>query len=157
MKSRNRKGFTLVEIMVVLVIISVLMAAFTSSVAGARRRARIAKATSEVKVVSQAILAYENFDKNNELDEYQCTDKDADNNSLAFLIGERGTTEVGDRIPPLLMASLRSGGKMLDPWGTAYKVSIRKGAPINFKSSMSSVKTGYSLPNFYRLSKEERR
>ena len=152
MKS-TRKGFTLVEIMVVLVIISVLMAAFTSSVAGARKRANISKATSEVKVVSQAILAYEQFGK----DMPSCKDADADENSLGFLIGEGGSADSGGKIPPLLMASLRSGGKMLDPWNTPYKISIKAGETLKFAKTMSNVKTGYFLPNFYRLSEEERK
>lgn len=152
MKS-TRKGFTLVEIMVVLVIISVLMAAFTSSVAGARKRANISKATSEVKVVSQAILAYEQFGK----DMPSCKDVDADENSLGFLIGEGGSADSGGKIPPLLMASLRSGGKMLDPWNTPYKISIKAGETLKLAKTMSNVKTGYFLPNFYRLSEEERK
>ena len=152
MKS-TRKGFTLVEIMVVLVIISVLMAAFTSSVAGARKRANISKATSEVKVVSQAILAYEQVGK----DMPSCKDADADENSLGFLIGEGGSADSGGKIPPLLMASLKSGGKMLDPWNTPYKISIKAGETLKLAKTMSNVKTGYFLPNFYRLSEEERK
>lgn len=152
MKS-TRRGFTLLEIMVVLVIISVLMAAFTSSVSAARRRAAIAKATSEVKVVSQAILAFEQYGQ----DLPSCRDADADERSLGFLIGEGGSADSGGKIPPLLMASLRSGGKMLDPWNTPYKISIKTGETLKLAKTMSNVKTGYFLPNFYRLSEEERK
>ncbi len=152
MKS-TRKGFTLLEIMVVLVIIAVLMAAFTSSVSAARRRAAVAKATSEVKVVSQAVLAFEQYGQ----DLPSCRDADADENSLGFLIGEGGSADSGGKIPPLLMASLRSGGKMLDPWNTPYKISIKSGETLKLAKTMSNVKTGYFLPNFYRLSEEERK
>lgn len=152
MKS-TRKGFTLLEIMVVLVIIAVLMAAFTSSVSAARRRAAVAKATSEVKVVSQAVLAFEQYGQ----DLPSCRDADADENSLGFLIGEGGSVDSGGKIPPLLMASLRSGGKMLDPWNTPYKISIKSGETLKLAKTMSNVKTGYFLPNFYRLSEEERK
>lgn len=148
-----RKGFTLLEIMVVLVIIAVLMAAFTSSVSAARRRAAVAKATSEVKVVSQAVLAFEQYGQ----DLPSCRDADADENSLGFLIGEGGSADSGGKIPPLLMASLRSGGKMLDPWNTPYKISIKSGETLKLAKTMSNVKTGYFLPNFYRLSEEERK
>ena len=152
MKS-TRKGFTLLEIMVVLVIIAVLMAAFTSSVSAARRRAAVAKATSEVKVVSQAVLAFEQYGQ----DLPSCRDADADENSLGFLIGEGGSADSGGKIPPLLMASLRSGRKMLDPWNTPYKISIKSGETLKLAKTMSNVKTGYFLPNFYRLSEEERK
>ena len=55
------------------------------------------------------------------------------------------------------MASLRSGGKMLDPWNTPDKISIKAGETLKLTKTMSNVKTGYFLPNFYRLSEEERK
>ena len=54
------RGFTLVELLVVIGMIAILIAALTTSMAAAQERARIQKATSDVKVISQAILAYEN-------------------------------------------------------------------------------------------------
>ena len=78
--------------------------------------------------------------------------------SLGFLIGEGGSADSGGKIPPLLMASLRSGGKMLDPWNTPYKISIKQGgASVRMTSASGRMRTGYFLPNFYRLSEEERR
>ena len=138
MKSTER-GFTLVEMLVVVSILGMLIAAFTTSVTAAQRRSKIAKAESEVKVVSQAILAYEQFGK----DMPSCKDADADENSLGFLIGEGGSAD--------------SGGKMLDPWNTPYKISIKAGETLKLAKTMSNVKTGYFLPNFYRLSEEERK
>ena len=154
MKSKpTRRGFTLVEMMVVLAIIAMLMAAFSSSVAGAKKRAEISKAESEVKIISQAILAYENYGQ--EMPTY--TDVEADEGSLGFLIGEGGSADSGGKIPPLLMASLRNGKKMMDPWGNPYLISIKAGKPLNLAKTMSSVQSGYFLPNFYRRSEEERK
>jgi hypothetical protein len=58
----------------------------------------------------------------------------------------------------LLQAALDGGGVMRDPWGTPYKFVIKDGgAPVKVESSSGTLKTGYMLPNFFRLSEEERR
>lgn len=150
-----KKGFTLVELLVVLCVLGMIMAAFTTSVTAAQQRARVSKAETEVKTISQAILAFENYDENHELP--TMTDQDADKNSIGFLIGDGGSTESG-KIPVLLMAQLTSGGKMMDPWNTPYKISIKEGsANVRLESAAGSMQTGFYLPNFYRLSPEERR
>ena len=57
----RKRGFTLVELLVVIAMIAILLAALSTSIAAAQERARIQKATSEVKIISQAILAAENY------------------------------------------------------------------------------------------------
>ena len=148
----NKRGFTLLELMVVVGMVATIMAAMTTSVAAARERARIQKATSDVKVITQAILAYENWDRNGELETMER--RDADSGSLGFLLGKEAA-ESGGKVPVLLMAQLRSGGKMTDPWGTPYKVTIREGSIPAARSV--NLQTGYFLPNFYRLSESERK
>ena len=78
-----KRGFTLVELLVVVGMIAVILGALTTSVQSARMRARVQKATSEVKIVSQAVLAYENF--RGELP--TMTDADCNRSSLGFLLG----------------------------------------------------------------------
>lgn len=154
MKS-TKSAFTLVELLVVLGIVAMIMAAFTSSMASAQQRAKISRATSEVKLISQAILSYENYDQDNELP--SMSNQDADQGSIGFLIGNGGSSKSG-KIPALLMAQLSSGGKMLDPWGTPYKISIKPGnANVKLTSASGTMQTGYYLPNFFRLSAEERK
>ena len=154
MKS-TKSAFTLVELLVVLGIVAMIMAAFTSSMASAQQRAKISRATSEVKLISQAILSYENYDQDNELP--SMANQDADQGSIGFLIGNGGSSKSG-KIPALLMAQLSSGGKMLDPWGTPYKISIKPGnANVKLTSASGTMQTGYYLPNFFRLSAEERK
>lgn len=154
MKS-TEKGFTLVELMVVLGIVAMLMAAMTTTMWSAQKRAKVAKAESEVKVITQAILSYENWNPEHTLPAMQ--NRDADQGALGFLIGDGGSSESGDRIPSLLMAQLTSGGKMTDPWNTPYRVSIKEGT-VTFTSDAASgtLRTGYYYPNYYRLSAEER-
>lgn len=155
MKS-TEKGFTLVELLVVLGMIGMLMAALSSSVIGAQRRAKAAKAESEVKVISQAILAYENYDRKRSLP--TMTNRDADQGAIGFLIGQGGAAESGGKIPAVLMAQLTAGGKMLDPWNTPYKISIREGgANVRMSSASGAMQTGFYFPNFYRLREEERK
>lgn len=154
MKS-TKSAFTLVELLVVLGVVAMIMAAFTTSVASAQQRARIARAESEVKVISQAILSYEQHHKEHELP--SMTNQDADRGSIGFLIGNGGSSESG-KIPVLLMAQLSNGNKMLDPWGTPYKISIKPGsANLKLTSASGKLHTGYFFPNFYRLSAEERK
>lgn len=142
-----RRGFTLVELLVVVGMIAVLLGALSSSFTTARARARVQKATAEVKVISQAILAYENWTRGGQNELEPMERRDADSGSLGFLLGSEAA-ESGGKIPVMLMAQLQSGGKLLDPWGTPYKVTIRQG---NISAAQGiSLWTGYFLPNFFR-------
>ena len=155
----SRTAFTLVELMVVVAIIAVLVAAMTTSIAAAKQRAKIQKATSEVKIISQAILAYENFRQhgNDRFELPVMNDKQADSSSLGFLLGEGGSTESG-KIPALVLASLSGSGAMLDPWGNPYLVKIQKSsARVEIKSANSTMRTGYVVPNIYHMTEGERK
>ena len=150
----NERGFTLVELLVVVGMIAVIMGAISVSYSAAQQRARIQKATSDVKVISQAILAYENYARSNNEDLPTMTKQTADASSLGILIGKGKTTASGDKIPVLLMAALQNGREMKDPWGTPYRVTIKEGT-IPASGSIS-LETGYYLPNFYRTTRGER-
>ena len=158
--SKNRRAFTLVELLVVMGMIAVMMGAMTSAVQGARERARMQKATSDVKVISQAILAYEiwNGDELPTLGSRgrAASGAVANEGSLGFLIGKGGARGVdggsgSGELPVLLMAQLRSGGDIVDPWGTPYRVTIAESkSNIKMKTVTGALSTGYWLPNFYR-------
>ena len=149
-----KRGFTLVELLVVVGMIAVIMGALTTSVQSARYRARVQKATSEVEIVTQAVLAYENF--RGELP--TMTEADCNRGTLGFLLGDGGSAEQGGQIPVLLQASLSGGSdSMMDPWGTPYKITIREGSTsLKLKTVTGAMQTGYYLPNFYRISEGER-
>jgi len=150
----NKRGFTLIELMVVVAMIAIFMSALGTSVGKTRERARIEKARSDVKTISQAILAWENYSRGgkNELEEKN--DEEADATSLKDILG-RGETAKSGQIPVLFLAQLSAGGKIRDPWGTPYRIRIKEGA-ITSPDNLN-LDTCYYLPNLYRLSAEERK
>lgn len=148
----TEKGFTLVELITVVAMIMILIAAMGTAVSGAQERARVQKATAEVKAITQAILAYEN-EKDHELT--PMTRENCNRSSLGFLLGQE-TSDTGNKIPVLLMAALTSGGDMLDPWGHPYKVTIKSKKPQQIDVMKGAMKTGFHLPNWYRLGRGER-
>ena len=151
-----RKAFTLIELLVVVAMLAIIMGAMTTSVNAARHRARVQKAVNDVKVISQAILAYENYSSDNKL---QTMDrKPADRDNLGFLLGHADDQAAGGgEVPVLISAALNSNGAILDPWGHPYYVTIReKGVSMTVKTATGSLNTGYYLPNFYRISEGER-
>ena len=133
-----KKAFTLVELMVVVGIIAILMAALSVSFASAQKKQKIAKAASEVGEITKAIRAYEN---------YVDTGLTADENTLDFILGLKGTDRAGNKIPVLYNGQL-TNGKLLDPWGHPYIVTV---AAINMTTSPvgSSMSMGVYLPNRY--------
>ncbi len=155
--SKEERGFTLVELLVVIAMIAVLLAAMATSVTAARQRARVQKAKTEVQTISQAILASENWA--NSSGEYELelagTLEVSESNLKRIFGGE--TAQSGGQIPSMLQASLGSDGKMRDPWGHPYWVRITKNTftPV-LKTATGTMKTGFYLPNFYRLKEGER-
>lgn len=66
-----KKGFTLIELLVVIGMIAVLTGAASSAVMKARKRSQIARAETETREMTNAILAYENWDEDRSLKKYQ--------------------------------------------------------------------------------------
>ena len=150
----NNRGFTLVELIVVIAMIAIFMASVGTAIGKTRERARIEKARSDVKVVSQAILAWENYSRGGKHELREMNDEEADSSTLDFLLGQ-GESAVSGDIPALIMASLTAGGKMRDPWNRPYLLRIKEGK-IDRPENLD-LGTCYYLPNLYRLSEEERR
>ena len=143
----NKRGFTLVELIVVIAMIAVFMASVGTAVGKTRERARVEKARGDVKVLSQAILAWENYARNGKNELREMNDVEAD-------LGQGESANSGD-IPVLAMVQLSANGKMLDPWGRPYLIRIKEGK-IDRPENLD-LGTCYYLPNFYRLTEEERK
>ena len=151
-----RRAFTLIELLVVIAMLAVLMGALGSGMNQARKRAMVAKATQDVKEITNAILAFENYAPGRSLSKYANDDwADMKEGTVAMrmiLGGE--TTEGGEQVPILYNAQIRNNA-ILDPWGKPYQCMIKQAGSIAPPSG-STFQTAPSLPNFYRLLDEER-
>jgi len=155
----KRRGFTLIELIVVLAMIMILVGAMTASVNAARRRARQSKAQQEMKELTNAILAFEQYAPGRTLEGFETGGwKACDERSLAMVLGGL-PGESGEAVPVLYAASL-VGGMMLDPWGKPYEFIIEKtstlGSGDGTAGSDANYKTAPQLPNFFRLQPAER-
>ncbi len=150
---RMRTGFTLVEMIVVIAMIAIIMGSMTASVQKARERARIARATQEVREMTNAILAYEQYAVGHTLDRVMSPSwtSCSEGNMKMILGGETGAN--GEKIPVLFNAMVKNG-ELRDPWGTPYQYMIDKTAELT--DSTSSFETALALPNYYRLTDRER-
>ena len=152
-----RRAFTLVELLVVIAMIAVLSGAFTSSVIKARERARIARATQEIREMTNAILSYENYAVNHELEANggwaPCTES-----AMAMILGKK-QGDNGQDVPVLYNGHVRNGN-LLDPWGRPYEYMIQKASEFagnaEEKSALQQMVTAGALPNANRLPEKER-
>lgn len=157
MRNGACRGFTLVELLVVIAMLMLLMGSVTSAIMTAQRRAKIAKATVEIKEMTNAILAFENYSSDGLSAQASGSWQEATEASLAFILG-KVTGQNGERVPVLYNAAIR-GGKVLDPWGHPYYVQIKQGKVAiqnnGSNGSLSSTQTAVAFPNFYRRQAEE--
>ena len=149
-----RRGFTLIELLVVIAMIGILMGAIGSSMSQSRKRAMISKATQDVKEMTNAILAFENYAKNRSLESYASGSwRDTTESSMKMILGGE-TSDSGEQVPVLYNAQIRNG-QILDPWGTPYQYMIKDAGSIQPPSD-AGFQTAPNLPNYYRLLDEER-
>ena len=149
-----KRGFTLVELIVVIAMIAILMGAMTSAVTSANRRSRLARAETEAQELTKAILAYANYADDGSLSEFGDLDgADANESNLKYVLGK--VNKNGAPVPVLYNASVSQGGVLLDPWGHPYKITVKKGTPVS-PASVPTMKVGLFYPNWHRLSEGER-
>ena len=118
----HSKGFTLIEMLVVVVVVVVLIGLLFPALMGARERAKVTRARSEIQTLQEAWLAYGNlydsFPGYTEMtaDAVKVLGGDIDDNNpqgIAFMeFDERHRTE-GFR----------------DPWGNRYKIALDSELP----------------------------
>ena len=149
-----KRAFTLIELIVVVAMIMVIAAAMTVSVAKARTRAKISLATQEVREMTNAILAFEQYAKDRSLATKVTGGswRDCSEGSMGMILG-RETGANGEQVPVLFDAQVR-GGSLRDPWGTPYQYMIDKTGDLS--ESIQSPQAAATLPNYYRLTDRER-
>ena len=150
-----RRGFTLVELLVVMAMIMLLAGAVTSATMSAQRRAKISKATTACREMTNAILAYENYAEDYTFEADKITGdswREADAGFLSFILGEENVNNgTGGKIPVLYNGEVRNG-KFLDPWNRPYLVRISKSSSTSLKrgGKATTLKTSVMFPNFRR-------
>ena len=152
-----KRGFTLIELLVVIGMIAILTGAASSAVMKARRRSQIARAETEVREMTNAILAYENWNETHTLAD-RVTSKegaDAKEENLDFILG--GVREGGKDVPVLYNGAV-AGGYIRDPWGKPYKYMIVAAGKASEDDDNvgKGLKTFMYSPNLRRLTKDER-
>ena len=121
-----KRGFTLVELLVVIGMIAVLTGATSSAIIKARRRSQTARATSECREITNAILAYENWSDDHTLVAQKFGSwKNAEEGDLDFILGMKSSSSSPDKKVPVLYNGAVRGGKILDPWGVPYKIQVK--------------------------------
>ena len=150
---REERGFTLIELLVVIAMIAIIAGALTTGVAKAQRRTKISRAQTEAREITNAILAYQNYDEDGSLSKYTMNDQEADEGSLAFILGK--VKSRNSDVPVLYNAAL-TRGKILDPWGNVYKFQIKQLSGEREEGNSATYLRAANLPNFYRLTDEER-
>lgn len=158
-RTDRRKGFTLVELIVVIAMLMLLMGSVTSAVVSAQRRAKIAQATTVVKELTNAILSYENYSKTRDLSEVAGklgSWTDAERSRIGFVLGN-ATDRNGEKVPVLYNATMK-GDMLVDPWGHPYRVRIKQGTlKVDDNGVLQGAQqTAVAFPNFYRRQMEEK-
>lgn len=142
-----RKAFTLIELMVVMAMIAVIAGALTSGVAKAQQRSKISRAQTEAREITNAILAYANYDEDGSLDKFLMEDQEAEEGKLGFILGK--VKSRNSDVPVLYNAAL-TRGKILDPWGNPYRITVKQGESIN-PPGVNGVKIRMFYPNWHRV------
>lgn len=149
-----KRGFTLVELLVVVGMIAVLGGAMVASVSNAQRRAKLSKAEVDAGEMTKAILAYANYTDEGTLESVaNFDDAPAKESDLAFILGR--VQGRGDSNVPVLYNGAVKNGFIMDPWGNPYRVTIKAGEEVK-PDGVPDMNLKLFYPNWHRLSEVER-
>jgi len=135
---RSDKGFTLIEMLVVVGMMGILMATAATGLARAKAQARVTKANTETRQLIGAWLAYEAAYDGWPTDlPAGGTEIDATQATLKELLGE------GQNRVVFLNAQMVNGA-FRDPWGMPYKLRFSARPQQDLKDQFSAA---ISFPN----------
>ncbi len=151
-----KRGFTLVELLVVIGMIAILAGTASSSVMKARRRSQIARAAAECHEITNAILAYENWAPNHTLSEVAnvfSAWKDAAEGDLDFILGMKSNSQGPNGKVPVLYNGAVVRGNIVDPWGRPYKIQVKDmGSAMKSTDNVgNNMRTFMFMPNLNRV------
>ncbi len=131
-KTSLRAGFTMVELLVVIVILGVLAAAFATSASGARETAMITRATAESRELGNAIrlfcMAQMDLEMNatDPMAELGLSDGVRDASSKLTSVLTEPSSSNGNTVYYNVSQSSLRGNRICDPWGEPYQIRVRK-------------------------------
>lgn len=137
----SRSAFTMIEMLVVLGMLGILMGVTFGGIGSARSRARVAKATAEVRELVNAILAYE-VGQGRDFDLIAASPQDATESNIKDLIGDGGG--------PVYLNAALDGGAFRDPWGTPYRFRVIPETVSSEGGMAESVSATVTFPNRQR-------
>ncbi len=141
-KTFQRSGFSLIEMLTVIVIITLLMATAASSLSKARMLAKKAKAESELREMVNAFQQYVSLYGEENLTE---GDEQIVTDTLLKPLLPDGASGVNKLNITFLNVNLLDGeSEYKDPWGQPYKISIGKNETDKHKVVM---RTSIAFPN----------
>lgn len=162
MKTNEKSGFTIVELLTVIAILLLLIAAIATSLTSARRRTMIQQAISEAQQLTDAILSYENFVKPGSGDsplEKKAKDSwlPANENDLAFVLGRESMPNGQEGNVPVLFNGAVTGGSIRDPWGRPYQYRImsQKVEAEDNSNADNDTESALAIPNINRIPASE--
>ena len=161
MRIKDKRGFTIIELTVVIAMILLLMGAITTSVTGARRRAKIQQAIAEAQQLTDAILAYENFarpGRQSPLEDKATGEswKAANEGDLAFVLGNEKNPTGQDGNVPVLFNGAVTGGSIRDPWGHPYRYRIMSSSMNVEDEHIGDMgESAFAIPNINRIPADE--
>ena len=161
MRTKENSGFTIIELITVIAILLMLMGAITTSVTGARRRAKTNQAITEAQQLTDAILAYENFSRPGRPSplENKATGeswKVATEGDMAFVLGNEKNPTGQDGNVPVLFNGAVTGGSIRDPWGHPYRYRIMSSSvDAEDETAGSSGESAFAIPNINRIPADE--
>ncbi len=129
---KMKRGFTMIELLVVIVILGVLVASFATSAAGARETAQVTRATAEARELGNAIRLYciAQMDlalgEKDPLSDLGLSDGVRDANSSLTNVLTEPSAANGNTVYYNVSQSALRNNRICDPWGEPYKIRVKK-------------------------------
>ena len=151
MKFSKQKGFTIVELLIVVVVIAILAAITIVSYNGIQSKAQLSKVDSDIATLNKAILIARNsksevalrYVTNNTATGGNCWSKPDGTNLAALLQSDACWTAYALALDKISTASSINVRNLVDPWGRPYYIDENEGEGAIPATACSPDQIGY--------------